>query len=307
MTGKSFRTGLSICGGGMLGIGPLTLLKNLEKDLQSEFGNNKLQIQNFFDCYAGTSTGSIITALLVSGYSAQKTFNLFKENVKGIFTKYPWYKRLNPKCPTYDHTNLIRLLKAYLGNVKMNELPYPVFIPTTRMNGKKAVEKVWDNRDNELLRFAVETSAAAPTYFDVIEKDGQSYCDGGLWANDATMVLESGMKLQYPDTKLRVLVLNTGMSFPSNAYGNQTLLGWAKYLINDWVARTGNSNCFEAMANLGKENFLRISPEIDEPIELDKVNRLDEVIEIWETHYGKVKNKVLAFVKNETSKESETV
>lgn len=297
MTDKTFRTGLSVCGGGMLGIGPLTLLKNLEKDLQDEFGDNQIQIQNFFDCYAGTSTGSIITALLVTGHSAQKTFDLFKTNVKSIFTKYPLYKRIKPKCPTYDHTNLFRLLKVYLGNVKMNELPCPIFIPTTRMNGKKAVEKVWDNRDDELLRFAVETSAAAPTYFDVIEKDGQSYCDGGLWANDATMVLESGMKIRFPESKLRVLVLNTGMSVPNTAYGNKSLLGWAKYLINDWVARTGNSNCFEAMANLGKENVLRISPSIDEPIGLDKVDRLDEVIEIWETHYAEVKKDLLAFVK----------
>lgn len=307
MPGKKMHTGLSICGGGILGIGPLTILKNLEKDLQDEFGDPNLQIQHFFDCYAGTSTGSIITALLVSGISAQKSFRIFKNNAKNIFTKYPWYKRVKPKCPTYDHSYLFRVLKAYLGNSKMNALPYPTFIPTTRMNGKKAVEKVWDDRDDELLRFAVATSTAAPTYFDVIEKDGQSYCDGGLWANDATMVLESGMKLRFPESKLRVLVLNTGMSVPSKAYGNMSLIGWAKYLIDDWVARTGNSNCFEAMANLGKENFMRISPTIEEPIELDKVERLAEVIEIWETHYTEVKTDLLAFVKNEANKESESV
>ena len=299
MAEKEFRTGLSICGGGMLGIGPLTLLKNLEKDLRAHFGSSNLQIQDFIDCYAGTSTGSIITALLVKGFSANDAFQIFKENVASIFTKYPLYKRLNPKCPTYDHTNLLRLLKEKIGDVKMKELPSPTFIPTTRMNGKKAVEKVWDDRDEELLRFAVATSAAAPTYFDVIEKDGQSYCDGGLWANDATMVLESGMKLRFPETKLRVMVLNTGMSVPNNAYGNMSLLGWAKYLISDWIARTGNSNCFEAMANLGKENFIRISPIIDQAIELDKVERLDEVIDLWEKEYVKKKEELLAFILNE--------
>lgn len=298
MAEKEFRTGLSICGGGMLGIGPLTLLKCIESDLREISGNKTLQIQDFFDCYAGTSTGSIITALLVKGISANDAFQIFKENVASIFTKYPLYKRLNPKCPTYDHTNLLRLLKEKIGDVKMKELPSPTFIPTTRMNGKKAVEKVWDDRDEELLRFAVATSAAAPTYFDVIEKDGQSYCDGGLWANDATMVLESGMKLRFPETKLRVMVLNTGMSVPNNAYGNMSLLGWAKYLISDWIARTGNSNCFEAMANLGKENFLRISPIVDEPIELDKVERLDEVIGYWQKEYLENKDRILDFVQN---------
>ena len=125
MPGKKMHTGLSICGGGILGIGPLTILKNLEKDLQDEFGDPNLQIQHFFDCYAGTSTGSIITALLVSGISAQKSFRIFKNNAKNIFTKYPWYKRVKPKCPTYDHSYLFRVLKAYLGNSKMNALPYP--------------------------------------------------------------------------------------------------------------------------------------------------------------------------------------
>jgi len=298
MAEKEFRTGLSICGGGMLGIGPLTLLKCIESDLREISGNKTLQIQDFFDCYAGTSTGSIITALLVKGISAIDAFDIFKNNVASIFTKYPLYKRLNPKCPTYDHTNLFKLLKETFGDVKMNELPYPTFIPTTRMNGKKAVEKVWDDRDEETLRFAVATSAAAPTYFDVIEKNGQSYCDGGLWANDATMVLESGMKLRYPETKLRVMVLNTGMITPNNAYGNMSLVGWAKYLIGDWIARTGNSNCFEAMANLGKENFLRISPIVDEPIELDKVERLDEVIGYWQKEYLENKDRILDFVQN---------
>lgn len=273
----------------MLGIGPLTILKNIERDTGKK-------VQEIFDCYAGTSTGSIISALLVTDHTAQDSFDIFKKNVRQIFTKYPIHKRVLPTRPTYDNKYLKQVLDREFGDIRFCDIKYPVFIPTTRMNGEKAVEKVWDNKDETHLRFGVLSSAAAPTYFDVVEKDGYSYCDGGMWANDATMVLQSGMKIRYPDDKLRVMVLNTGMSTPNTACGNKTLVGWVKYLIGDWIARTGNANCFEAMANLGRGNLLRVSPKIDKAIPLDAVNKLDEVIQIWENHYNEKKSEILGFL-----------
>lgn len=88
----------------LFGIGPLKFLTRLEEDLGKK-------ICNISCAYAGTSTGSIIAAGLNEGYSAHELFDLYKNNLKKIFTKYSWYKRLDPKCPTYDNANLKKLLK----------------------------------------------------------------------------------------------------------------------------------------------------------------------------------------------------
>ena len=98
---------LSVEGGGALGIGPLAFMCRMEQDLGKK-------ISDLTSAFAGTSTGAIIAACLAEGMSAHEVFDLYRSNLKKIFTKYSWYKRLQPKCPTYDNTNLKKLLRNNL-------------------------------------------------------------------------------------------------------------------------------------------------------------------------------------------------
>ena len=166
---------LSVEGGGALGIGPLAFMCRMEQDLGKK-------ISDLTSAFAGTSTGAIIAACLAEGMSAHEVFDLYRNNLKKIFTKYSWYKRFQPKCPTYDNTNLKKLLQANLKG-KCSDWKKPIYITTTFMNGE-SVEKIWDLGDKKTDKwFAVLSSTAAPTYFDVLERNGESYCDGGMWAN----------------------------------------------------------------------------------------------------------------------------
>lgn len=162
---------ISVAGGGALGIGPLQFLCRLEQDTGKK-------ISQISAAYAGTSTGSIIAAGLNEGYSAHELFDLYKDNLKKIFTKYSWYKRLDPKCPTYDNSNLKNMLQEKFKG-KISDWKKPIYIPTTVMNGE-SVEKVWDLGDtNTDKSFAVLTSCSAPTYFDcVYDNIGNCYIDG---------------------------------------------------------------------------------------------------------------------------------
>jgi hypothetical protein len=247
--------------------------------------------------YAGTSTGSIIAAGLAEGKSAHELFALYSDNLKKIFTKYPAYKRVLPKCPIYDNSNLKKLLKENFKG-KMGDWKKPIYIPVTCMNGDSE-EKVWDLGDKDVDKwFAVLTSCAAPTYFDVIEKDGKSFCDGGMWGNDPVMTLQSGLN-KSGHSGYKILTFNTGMDTPNTAKGNMTLLDWAKYIFKHWVARSGKANYYEACANIGKENVFRASPSYKKEIKMDDISTdtINKVVDIWNKYYDSVRNDILAFIR----------
>ena len=190
----------------------------------------------------------------------------------------------------------------------MDEFDKPIYIPTTFMNGE-SVEKVWDRSDDWMDRaYAILSSCSAPTYFDILNLDGKIFCDGGMWANDPIMVLEAAINSpKAPDKKAcnqmvkegyKILAFNTGMIHPNNAPKKKNALGWLTYIMDEWVARTGNSNYFEACANIGKENIFRCAPEVESAYEMDNLKKTKEVSNIWDKYYDSVKQKVVKFVKS---------
>jgi patatin-like phospholipase/acyl hydrolase len=283
------KLAISVSGGGALGIGPLAFMTRMEQD----FGK-KLCDMTF--AYGGTSTGSIIAAGLAEGLQAHESFDLYKGNLKNIFKKYPWYKIFDTKCPTYDHTNLKKMLKStFKGNV--GDWKKPVYIPTTYMNGKSR-EKVWDLGDKSIEKwFAVLTSCSAPTYFDVIVRDGKSFCDGGMWGNDPIETLQAGLT-KSGHKEYKILSFNTRMDTPHTACGNMSKLEWLEYILDEWVASTGMANYYEACANIGEENVFRASPSYGKKIKMDKTDdkTVNEVIDIWHSYYESVKGKLKEFI-----------
>lgn len=292
---------ISVSGGGALGIGPLQFMRRLEADLGKKLGD-------VCAAFAGTSTGSIIASGLCSGMSADELYGMYNDNLSAIFTKRKGVvvPELASNYYRYDNANLKKLLYKYFPG-KMDTFGKPIFIPTTFMNGE-SVEKVWNREDSWMDRaYAVLSSCSAPTYFDTLNLDGKIFCDGGLWANDPIMVLESGIKNPCkPDKKackeiiddgFIILAFNTGMIHPNSAPKKKNALGWLNYIMDEWVARTGNSNYFEACANIGKENIFRCAPEVASAYEMDNLKKVKEVSDIWDKYYGQVKQKVLKFVK----------
>ena len=282
---------IAISGGGALGIGPLAFMCRLEQDLGKKLCEMSV-------AFAGTSTGSIIAGGLDEGYSAHELFDLYRNNLKKIFTKYPWYKRAMPTCPTYDNSNLKEILKSKFTG-KISKWTKPIFIPVTFMNGE-SVEKVWDLGDKEVDKwFAILTSCSAPTYFDVVEKDGDSYCDGGLWANSNADVLLAG-QFKQGHRDIKILNFGTGLDTPNTEKGNKTLAGWAKYMLSDWIARSSKSPIYETKSILGDRYVFDACPKYKKSLEMDDVSdkNIELVIKIWEDYYEAVKKEVLDFVKN---------
>ena len=297
------KLAIAISGGGALGIGPLQFMRRLEADLGMSLADAGF-------AFAGTSTGSIVAAGLCSGMSAAQLYDLYKNNLKAIFTKVSAARILTKNYYRYDNANLKKLLQQNF-RYKMYEFKKPIYIPATFMNGD-SVEKVWDRGDGMTDQwFAVLSSCSAPTYFEPVNrtKDGKKeiYCDGGMWSNDPIMVLESGLN-KVPEFKgnYKILSFNTGMRHPNKAPDDMSIIGWGKYILEEWVARTGRSGFFQAQANIGKENVYRVVPEVDKKYAMDDLTIIDKVSDIWDKLYNEIGAEVLAFFKS-TMTETKTV
>ena len=308
---------ISVSGGGALGVGPLQFKKRLEADLQKDLGE-KVTLSSIGEAFAGTSTGSIIAAGLCKGMTAEELFNVYNDNLESIFKEkkgvLPPIARSN--YYRYDNANLKKMLYKYFPG-KLNTLKKPIFIPTTFMNGE-SVEKVWDRTDDWMdIAFAVLSSCSAPTYFDTLSLDGNTYCDGGMWANDPIMVLQSGVKDLMSQKKyktlfgdgVKILSFVTTMNRPNNPPKKKDAIGWLTYIMDEWIARCGNSNYFEACANVGKENVFRCVPNAGRKYEMDNMKDARATIEIWDDYYDngtirkngkdvKLKPELLKFVKS---------
>ncbi|MBP5754093.1 MAG: patatin-like phospholipase family protein [Treponema sp.] len=317
---------LSVSGGGALGIGPLHFMKKLEEDL----GIKKEGLGSICSAFAGTSTGSIIATGLRNGMTAKKLFDLYKKNLSSIFKARNIrlfdslsLKKINTKKFSlndvalllqenyyrYDNSGLIKLLKENFPD-RMNCNEKLLFIPTTYMNGE-SVEKVWDNKDTSVEQsFAVLTSCSAPTYFDTVKDRGREFCDGGMWANDPIMVLESGIKEFCKKSKyekmfadgFKILSFNTGMAHPNKGPDGKNIVSWLFYMVDEWIARTGESNLFEARANIGAENIYRCCPKTDKTYAMDDLKVLDEVIEEWDKYYKSAGSFVCEFIESTMEK-----
>ena len=74
------KKGLCLAGGGIKGAAHIGALKVFEEE------NIK------FDCFAGTSSGSIVATLIALGYSVDEMYQLFKKYAKSI--KYIEWKNI---------------------------------------------------------------------------------------------------------------------------------------------------------------------------------------------------------------------
>ena len=78
---------LSIDGGGIRGIIPGQILVTLERKLQKRSGNPDARLADYFDMFAGTSTGAILSAAYACPgedgrpkFSAEQAVDLYLED-----------------------------------------------------------------------------------------------------------------------------------------------------------------------------------------------------------------------------------
>lgn len=117
----------------------------------------------------------------------------------------------------YDSAALQELLENKFGHITLGQIDHPLFLPATNIEtGNVFVMKSnygqFDRDKSIRLVDAILASCAAPTYFKPREIGDHFLADGGLWANNPTLMamIEAKFRLGQDINKVKVLSIGTG-------------------------------------------------------------------------------------------------
>lgn len=207
---------LSIDGGGIRGAYSAYLLQRI----QEEFG---IDFANTFDVIAGTSTGSIIAAGLATSVPIKEIVSLYEEKGNAIFPRGWWSLNVFRTvkkifASSYDNVVLNSLLANTFGDKTLSDTQTNLILPATNI-GEGIVHVQKSNYDRAFVRDpkvkiadAVLASCSAPTFFDPHKVGPYMLADGGLWANNPTLVaiVDARRRLGAELNDIRVLSIGTG-------------------------------------------------------------------------------------------------
>ena len=266
-TGNAFNI-LALDGGGTRGVYAAHVLARLEDTLAAPVGES-------FDLIAGTSTGSILAAAASVNIPMETIAGLFESQAGRIFgrRKLSLFPFMRSRYSTHA---LDRVIGEYLPEVTMGEVQTPLMITSSDVSTggvhvfkSRYLEDLGEpyTRDGQVrLRDAILASCAAPLYFDPRQVGDYLLADGGLWANNPTIiaVTEAMSKFRQPLGNIRVLSVGTGRtaSFYTRSGAWGLLTGWGGPKLVTYVLGLQS----QASTNMAKlllgDRHLRLDPEI---------------------------------------------
>lgn len=127
---------LALDGGGLMGLISLGILQEIEDQLRDAHGNHEdFRLRDYFDYIAGTSTGAIIAAGLMTGMRVSELRDLYVEmgpqmfrRVGGITNWFHWFR----KSRKYYHEPIGEILRQKLGAETILEMQESGALPTDK-------------------------------------------------------------------------------------------------------------------------------------------------------------------------------
>ena len=202
---------LSLDGGGLKGAFSAALLAGLEEDLG-------IRVSDQFDLITGTSTGGIIALALGAGLRPAEIVDFYTKYGPVIFgNKMGWRSLRHPIAAKYSPSPLRTALEGIFGDRRMRDSSTRLVIPTFNLDDNdvyvvKTPHHPRLRRDGRALMVDVAmATSAAPTFFPVATIGGVRLVDGGVWANNPSMVgvTEAIAVLGADLSTLRVLSVGT--------------------------------------------------------------------------------------------------
>jgi len=181
---------LALDGGGAKALFTAHLLARLEEDLG-------VSIRDSFDLIAGTSAGGIVALALGAGLPPSEIIDHYTVLVGTVFpsSRRRWWRRPRQlTAPIYDADALRTALAGVLGDRMLGDSTKRLIIPSWDV--QKGGVHIFKTPHHSRLRrdwripmvdVALAT-AATPIYFPAAKVDGLRLIDGGVWANNPSVV-----------------------------------------------------------------------------------------------------------------------
>lgn len=227
---------LSIDGGGIRGVIPITILASIEQ-------RTGKPICQLFDLIAGTSTGGILALGLTkpnaSGapeYTAEAICQLYADKIPHIFRNPQswWGNLLSPKYRSFAFQEI---LKSAFGDCRLKSALTDVLIPCYDIENrepfmfKSRSARLRSERDF-LMRNVALAASASPTLFHPISigrgTPGKTIClvDGGVFANNPSISALSELKSFITDENDKCFMVSIGTGKFARPLTNELISLW---------------------------------------------------------------------------------
>jgi patatin-like phospholipase/acyl hydrolase len=254
---------LALDGGGAKALFSAHVLARLEADLG-------IRIADSFDMITGTSAGGIVALALGAGLRPAEIVAHYEQLVAAVFPRsrrrwWRWPSRLTH--PSYDASVLRTALEGVLGDRVLGQSAKRLVIPSWDVHTggvhifktphHERLRRDWKIR---MVDVAMATSAA-PVYFPAARVDGHRLIDGGVWANNPSVVgiAEAVSMLDVPLSAIGVLNIGTTDQVSHHAKKLDTggFATWARYAVP--LVLTAGSRGGQGLAEhlVGKEDYSR--------------------------------------------------
>ena len=286
---------LALDGGGIRGIYAAHVLARLEDTLG-------VPVRERFDLIAGTSTGSILAGAASMSIPMKTLVSLFESQAGRIFKRrmFSFSPFIRSRYPTDP---LDGVIAEYVPEVTMGEVPTPLMITSSDVSTggvhvfkSRYLEDLGEPylRDGEVrLRDAILASCAAPTYFNPRQVGEYLLADGGLWANNPTIIAVTEAISKFRQTLGKIRVLSVGTGRTANFYTRRgawgLLTGWGGPKLVTYVLGLQS----QASTNMAKlllgDRHVRLDPEI-KSWKLDDIKHMESLKVLADrdfTHYSK--------------------
>lgn len=275
---KPFKI-LSIDGGGIKGIYPASVLAEIE--LQVLGGQ---PVWPYFDLITGTSTGGILALGLANGLSAVELRDLYCNEGKDVFAVGRLRRFLKSirswAMYMYSRQALEKLATPAFQDARIRDAKVRLCIPSFEgHHSEVAILRTPHHptctqldADKTMVEVALSTSAA-PLYFRPLDAGGYRYVDGGVWANNPTMIglVEALTCFDIQPEQIRVLSLGCGREPYRVGWFQATVgsvLAWRHIIFAAMHLQSENARN-QARLLVGPGNFVRLEPNVADSIKLD--------------------------------------
>lgn len=286
---------LSLDGGGIKGLFSAAVLAAIEEDLN-------VNIVDHFDLIAGTSTGGIIAVALGLGIKPREIVEFYLREGPAVFSKLfglksvqHWFSR------KFSSQAIEQALKKCFKDQKFGDSKKRLVIPTYNLGTDdvyifRTAHHTRLRRDYKVAAWKVAmATSAAPTFFPAVRTvDNTRLVDGGVWANNPSMValVEAYGVLGIPLEAIAMLSIGTSdaVSHRRKNLDNGGKLTWVrKSDVIDIIMRgqsIGAANQVKFL--LGEDRFERLNPKVTaDEFSLDGVHKADELVG-KASHYSRI-------------------